>query len=461
VAEQVVHVHRGPLQAGALGEHRAQADQADRHHGAAGQGEGRGRVQVGFRPVRQQPAAGQDRERRERGRGDEEVRAGVGGDAYREGGGRRADQAAQAPEAVHAGHHRPAVALLDEHGLRVHRHVGEAGRGAEHDQGGAQQHQRRRQRRQQQGRAVAEEEDADQGAQVVPVHQAAGQRHGEDGADPRHQQGDAQPADADPDVGRDPRHPGGEGAHDRAVHREHHGRRGPGLAQPARCTRAGGGHGDRVCHGHDAKRNTNQVVGFCSVTVEVPRGYAKGRAKRREILDQAMALFGEAGYRGTSLRDVAARCGLSHPGLLHHFPTKESLLLAVLEHRDEVDRQWLSRHPAGLAALRGLVELAARNATRPGIVELFTVLSAEATAAEHPAHAYFVERYRRTVGAVERAYAQVRDGGELRAGVEPAAAARQFVSLMDGLQIQWLLTDRRIDMAAILRAHLDAQLVPA
>ena len=51
-------------------------------------------------------------------------------------------------------------------------------------------------------------------------------------------------------------------------------------------------------------------------------GYAKGRAKLRDILDQATALFGEAGYRGTSLREIAARCGISHPGLLHHFPTK-------------------------------------------------------------------------------------------------------------------------------------------
>nr|MYU47886.1 TetR family transcriptional regulator [Streptomyces sp. SID7803] len=71
------------------------------------------------------------------------------------------------------------------------------------------------------------------------------------------------------------------------------------------------------------------------------RGYAKGRAKREEILDQAMAMFGEAGYRGASLRVIATRCGISHPGLLHHFPTKESLLLAVLEHRDAVDDQWL------------------------------------------------------------------------------------------------------------------------
>lgn len=191
--------------------------------------------------------------------------------------------------------------------------------------------------------------------------------------------------------------------------------------------------------------------------METRRGYAKGRAKRREILDQAMALFGEAGYRGASLREIATRCGLSHPGLLHHFPTKQSLLLAVLEHRDEVDTQLLTGR-TGLAVMRGLVDLAALNATRPGIVELFTVLSAEATAAEHPAHAYFVQRYQKTVRAMELAYEQARADGALQPGIEAAAAARQFVALMDGLQIQWLLSHRRLDMAGILQAHLQAQL---
>ncbi|MBO3745113.1 TetR/AcrR family transcriptional regulator [Streptosporangiaceae bacterium NEAU-GS5] len=196
------------------------------------------------------------------------------------------------------------------------------------------------------------------------------------------------------------------------------------------------------------------------MTVEAGRGYAKGRAKRSQILDQAMAMFGEAGYRGASLREIATRCGLSHPGLLHHFPTKQSLLLAVLEHRDEVDGAQLLDGRTGLGVLHALVDLASLNATRPGIVELFTVLSAEATAADHPAHAFFVQRYERTVRAVELAYGQARADGLLRPDVEPATAARQFVALMDGLQIQWLLGHRHLDMAAILRTHLRSQLAP-
>ena len=188
-------------------------------------------------------------------------------------------------------------------------------------------------------------------------------------------------------------------------------------------------------------------------------GYAKGRAKRRDILDQATALFGEAGYRGTSLREIAARCGLSHPGLLHYFPTKESLLLAVLEQRDAEDQERITEgRPSGAAALRRMVDVAARNAGRRGIVELFTVLSAEATTADHPAHDWFVERYRGVVQELSTAYAEARAAGDLLPGVDPATAARQLVALMDGLQIQWLLGDPALDMAAALNAHLNGQL---
>ncbi|MEU1123449.1 helix-turn-helix domain-containing protein [Streptomyces sp. NPDC005899] len=192
---------------------------------------------------------------------------------------------------------------------------------------------------------------------------------------------------------------------------------------------------------------------------EARRGYAKGRARRREILDQAMALFGEAGYRGASLRTIASRCGISHPGLLHHFPTKESLLLAVLEHRDEVDGEWLSLGgTAGVDRLRRYADLAALNTTRRGIVELFSVVSTEATAADHPAHAYFVRRYRDSVAGAELAYAQARADGALRPGVAPDAAGRQLIALMDGLQVQWLLGVGVTDMAGVLRAHVQAQL---
>ena len=49
------------------------------------------------------------------------------------------------------------------------------------------------------------------------------------------------------------------------------------------------------------------------------------------MLQVAQALFAERGYRGTSLRDIAKRIGIKAPSLLHHFPSKQQLYLAVLD----------------------------------------------------------------------------------------------------------------------------------
>ncbi|MCK9795600.1 TetR/AcrR family transcriptional regulator [Isoptericola sp. 4D.3] len=195
------------------------------------------------------------------------------------------------------------------------------------------------------------------------------------------------------------------------------------------------------------------------------RGYAKGRAKREEILQAAIAAFAEVGYHGASLREIAARVGISHPGLLHHFPTKAALLEAVLEHRDAVDFADLDTDlEQGRSLFEALVRLVQRNALRRPVVEVFAGLAAEATSADHPAHDFFDARYQDTVTRMRRELERLEAGGRLRPGVDPAVAARTVVALMDGLQVQWLYSldgprAGRVDMAADLQAYLDLILV--
>ncbi|SDQ30954.1 TetR/AcrR family transcriptional regulator [Microbacterium sp. cf332] len=193
-------------------------------------------------------------------------------------------------------------------------------------------------------------------------------------------------------------------------------------------------------------------------TTAPPRGrrrgtYAKTEATRQAILDAALEVFAQSGYRAGSLRDIAARVGMSEAGLLHHFRNKSALLEAVLEERDERARvQVPIESDDGAAVIRGLVDLAAHNASSPGVVELYTTLSAEATASDHPAHGYFVRRYEYTRGNVERSFGQLRDEGRLRHGMTPRRAAITAIALMDGLQVQWLLDRDALDMAVELRA---------
>lgn len=198
------------------------------------------------------------------------------------------------------------------------------------------------------------------------------------------------------------------------------------------------------------------------IDVGVVRATRKGGKTRVLILRTAMAQFGEQGYRGASLRDIAARCGISHPGLLYHFPTKEALLLAVLAHRDEVDRADHSvANDVGLDVFRRFVRSAAVNQSRRGIVELFVVVSAESTSIEHPAHQFFQDRYARIIDEVTQAYAVALEADQVVDGLDPRMAAQQLIALMDGLQVQWLLDTTAVDMPAVLRRHIESNLTVA
>ena len=46
-------------------------------------------------------------------------------------------------------------------------------------------------------------------------------------------------------------------------------------------------------------------------------------------LAAALEAFAERGYDGTSIREVASRSGLSVPGLYHHYPSKQALLVSL------------------------------------------------------------------------------------------------------------------------------------
>jgi AcrR family transcriptional regulator len=184
-----------------------------------------------------------------------------------------------------------------------------------------------------------------------------------------------------------------------------------------------------------------------------PRGeYAKSAERREEILRAGMEVFSSAGFRSGSLRDVAERVGMSQAGLLHHFPSKNELLEALLARRDEESVALMGGEmPLGADFLRAMVGVVEHNVETPGLVALFATLSAEATAPDHPVHQYFVDRYRFVVGSTRRALEVAAEHGVLREGVDPDGAARDFVALMDGLQVQWLLEPDTVDMVARVR----------
>lgn len=194
-----------------------------------------------------------------------------------------------------------------------------------------------------------------------------------------------------------------------------------------------------------------------------PRRPSKGERTRARILDSATELFSRSGFHAVSLRDIAAHAGLTHAGLLHHFPGKESLLIEVLERRDRIDAEELfpgllrpgTPPPEPGHRLRLLIDLVARNSRTPGLVALYTKLSAEATDPGHPAHHYFTRRYRFLRAELADLVRALREEAGRPADVDPGVVAGQLLALMDGLQTQWLLEPGAVPMEALVRDFLD------
>ena len=83
---------------------------------------------------------------------------------------------------------------------------------------------------------------------------------------------------------------------------------------------------------------------------------------RSRILDAAVALLGERGYAGLRTAEVALAAGVSKGAQTHHFPSKETLVVAVVEHvfrrASEQARQRARRKMTADEAIKALIAYA-------------------------------------------------------------------------------------------------------
>lgn len=64
-------------------------------------------------------------------------------------------------------------------------------------------------------------------------------------------------------------------------------------------------------------------------------------SKRQLLINTAFQLFYQKGVHGVGINEVLAESGVAKKTLYNHFESKEALLLATLQYRDEVYFQWL------------------------------------------------------------------------------------------------------------------------
>ena len=117
-----------------------------------------------------------------------------------------------------------------------------------------------------------------------------------------------------------------------------------------------------------------------------------------------------------SLTEVAEQVGITHAGVLHHFGSKEQLLVEVLEYRDKEDvRDLEGQHiPGGLELFHHLLRTARLNVDRRGIVQGYTVLTGESVTENHPARTWVTERFAVLRGEIRTALLAVGERRRVR-----------------------------------------------
>lgn len=208
-----------------------------------------------------------------------------------------------------------------------------------------------------------------------------------------------------------------------------------------------------------AFRSRTIAYASCVVAGGTKRGsYAVGRERRERILAVASKKFFEAGYSQTSLAEVARAVGITTPGLTHHFPTKQHLLLAIVEHRLDVAQGMADAAGAeanGRRTIQLLQTISETIASDPALITLFVLVSAETADPSSPVHALFAQRYERAVDDIASSFEAEARAGAIRSDLDYYALARECIAVSDGLQLQWVVTGGSIDLRRLIGAHLD------
>jgi AcrR family transcriptional regulator len=167
-------------------------------------------------------------------------------------------------------------------------------------------------------------------------------------------------------------------------------------------------------------------------TAEAPS--RRERPGKAAILRAAVEVMGEDGYEGASMRDMAARAGVSVAALYHHFPSKLDLLREFLDEAYDVilarvDRRLLGAGPSAAARLDEIVATLIASLLHNEFARLAAnVAWREHTRLDPPERRAVDAKRRHLLSLVESVVADGVAGGEFTAD-EPREAARAIVTL--------------------------------
>lgn len=178
---------------------------------------------------------------------------------------------------------------------------------------------------------------------------------------------------------------------------------------------------------------------------------------RSHILSAALEHFAGKGYAAASVDDICTAAGVSKGAFYHHFPTKQSVFLALFE-------DWLATVDAGLESAR----LATVPETLIHMASMLPVIFAQAGGRLPMFLEFWLQAsrdeaiWRATIAPYQRYHAyftalieQGKAEGSFRADVDAAAVAQGLVAMAVGMLLQGLLSPDATDWERIARLNVE------
>lgn len=168
----------------------------------------------------------------------------------------------------------------------------------------------------------------------------------------------------------------------------------------------------------------------------------KAQITRDAFLDTALQEASRIGIARLTLAPVAAAAGRSKGGLLRHFPSKESLQLAVLERAfSRFEQQVLEpslKAPAGLPRLRLILENWLTWTERSGLKGGCPILSAQQEFDDQPSEVreHLCSAWSHWAGYLTRQASKAQAAGQLRDGIAPDELVMAMIGLVNAVQLE-------------------------
>ena len=157
-----------------------------------------------------------------------------------------------------------------------------------------------------------------------------------------------------------------------------------------------------------------------------------GEERRRVIVEAAVALFSQKGFRGTTTKEIAETAGCSEATIFKHFATKNRLYSAILETKSRIDETLAmaaqaaaSKDDIGVFRAVGLESLI-RTEQDPSLMRLLLFSALEGHNLSH----LFFESKVRGLHEFLSGYIKDRIADGAFQPVDPLLAARGFVGMI-------------------------------